>query len=93
MTAEYIAQMAPMLGIAGAIVAWLAQVPDTRAGHGFVPDLALAVVGSAFVGSLLAAGGNVTGTFDIGMFAMVSIGMLGATLAILVQRTVWPSRH
>jgi uncharacterized membrane protein YeaQ/YmgE (transglycosylase-associated protein family) len=83
--------MAPMLGIAGAIVAWLAQIPDTRAGRGFLPDMALALFGSALMGSLVAGAANITMTFQIGMFAMVTVGMLGAALAILVQRTVWPS--
>lgn len=90
---EYIAQMAPMLGIAGAMVAWLAQVPDTRAGRGFLPDMALALVGSALAGTSVATTASITASFEIGMFAMVTIGMLGAALVILVQRTVWPSHR
>ena len=90
---EYIAQMAPMLGIAGATVAWLAQIPATRAGRGFLSDMAFALVGSALAGSLVGGTANVTTIGGIGMFAMVTVGMLGAALAILVQRTVWPSQR
>ena len=41
MTTEYIAQMAPMLVIAGAMVAWVSQVSSTASGYGFLPDMAL----------------------------------------------------
>jgi hypothetical protein len=90
---EYIAQMAPMLGLAGATVAWLAQISSTRAGRGFLGDMAFALCGSALAGSLVGGTVNLTTTGGIGMFAMLTVGMLGAALAVLAQRTVWPSQR
>ena len=41
MTTEYLAQMAPMLVIAGAMVAWLAPISSTARWYGSLPDMAL----------------------------------------------------
>jgi len=52
-------------------------------------DLSITVVGS------LIAGGTVLSSFSttLGMMAMFSIPCVGAVLAFLAQRTVWPSRR
>ena len=86
---EYIAQMAPMLGVAGALVAWLAQIRETRSGHGFLPDMALALIGSGVAGSLFTMGTLAYAT-GVGMPGMVVVGAVGAVAAIAMQRAVWP---
>ena len=45
MTTEYGAQMAPMLVVAGAMVAWLAQISSAARGYGVLPDRAHGLVG------------------------------------------------
>lgn len=79
MTTEYVAQMAPMLVIAGAMVAWLAQISSTARVYGFLPDRALGLVGSVLAGARVWA---------LGMFG---IGGAGAVLAIVAQRGPWRS--
>jgi uncharacterized membrane protein YeaQ/YmgE (transglycosylase-associated protein family) len=86
-TNEYIVQMLPMVAIAGVLVAWLAQVPKTNRGYGFMPDMALAVVGSVAAGALIALG--VTG--DAGMIVMFWGGVVGATVLLGAQRRLWPA--
>jgi uncharacterized membrane protein YeaQ/YmgE (transglycosylase-associated protein family) len=88
---EYIAQMAPMLGIAGAVVAWLGQIPNSRAGHGFPADMALGLAGSIVAGVSAAGITNFTSPPAVGMAAMAAVGMVGAVVGIAVQRAVWPS--
>ena len=84
MTAEYIAQMIPMLIIAGAMAGWLAQISPTTRGYGFLPDMALGVVGSVLAGVLLWAA-----FAGAGMLAMFALGAVGATVAIAAQRGLW----
>ena len=86
MTSEYIAQMAPMLVIAAVMVAWLAQIPSTARGYGFLPDMAISFVGSGLAGTLLWAA-----TAADGMVGMFVIGSVGAVLAIIAQRGLWRS--
>lgn len=82
MTTEWIAQMAPMLVLAGVTVAWLAQLSWTARGYGFLPDMALGLAGSAVAGTLIWAATSA----DAGMLAMLAIGGVGAVLAIVAQR-------
>ena len=88
MTSEYIAQMGPMLAVAGAMVAWLAQLSSTtRArGHGFMPDMVIGLLGSMLAGALLWAASAVAHS---GMLAMFGVGALGAGLAIASQRRLF----
>jgi len=86
---DYIAQMAPMLGIAGASVAWIAQIPETTRGKGFLPDMALALAGSAVIG-ILASAAIRPFSDGLGMLGMYVLGMVGATATIALQRSVWP---
>lgn len=77
--------MVPMLVIAGAMVAWLAQIPVTNRGYGFLPDMALGLAGSACAGALI--GAAVSG--EVGMIVMFWIGIVGAIVAIGAQRRLW----
>lgn len=85
MTSEYIAQMAPMLVLAGAMVAWLAQLSSTLEGYGFLPDVALGLSGSALAGVFVWA----VVSANAGMLGMLGIGGLGAVLALAAQRALW----
>jgi hypothetical protein len=86
MTPEYVAQMAPMLVLAGLAVGWGAEAAHRARGHGFLVDLAVAVGGS-LVGGGIAAVTSTTGS----MLAMFGIGCATAVLAIVAQRAAWPS--
>ncbi len=89
MTTEYIVQMVPMLVIAGAMVAWVAQMSWRAGGYGFLPDMALALVGSVFAGTFVWTAISA----DAGMVGMFGIGGVGAVLAIVAQRGLWrPAR-
>ena len=89
MTAEYIAQMAPMLVIAGAMVAWMAQLSSALEGYGFLPDVALALLGSVLAGVCVWAAVSA----NAGMLGMFGIGCGGAVLALVAQRGLWrPAR-
>ena len=87
MTSEYIAQMGPMLVVAGLMVAWLAQLSATTRGRGFLPDVALGLIGSV-AGGLLGWAALASGA---GMLGMFGIGAAGAVLAIAAQRGLWRS--
>ena len=87
MTNEYIVQMLTTVAIAGALVAWLAQIPKTNRGYGFMPDMALAVAGSVAAGVLVALGV----TADAGMTVMFWVGIVGATVLLGAQRRLWPA--
>ena len=82
---EYAVQMVPMLVMAGAVVAWMAQIPLTNRGYGFLADMAFAVAGSVAAGALVAWGlsGNP------GMIVMFWIGIVGAIVALVAQRRLW----
>ena len=79
--------MGPILAIAGAFVAWLAQIRSTSRGYGFMPDMAIAVGGSVLAGAFVSA----TLSPDAGMLGMVGIGGIGALVAIVAQRGLWRS--
>ena len=85
MTTEYIVQMAPILIIAGAFVAWAAQIPSTATGYGFLPDMALGLAGSVLAGALAWA----VIFAHAGMLAMFVIGFVGAVITIAAQRGLW----
>lgn len=85
--AEYIAQMAPMLLLAGITAGWLGEALSRANGYGFMYDLALGIAGSLLAGVLMSfAGGSGTG-----MTTMFLIGSAGAAVAITAQRYVWRS--
>ena len=84
---EDVAQMAPMLVLAGLTVGWVAEAARRAGGHGLLGDLILGLVGSLAVGGLF----RVAISSDVGMLAMLAIGGVGAALAIMAQRTAWKS--
>ena len=84
---EYAVQMVPMLVMAGAVVAWMAQIPMTNRGYGFVADMMLAVAGSVAAGALVAWAMS----RDPGMIVMFWIGIVGAIAALAAQRRLWRS--
>ena len=85
MLMEDVAQMGPMLVLAGLTVGWIAEAARRVGGHGLLSDLVLGLVGSLAVGGIF----WVVISSDVGMVAMLVIGVGGATLAIMAQRTVW----
>ena len=87
MTPEFIAQMGPMLVLAGLTVAWLGQVSSLirRHGRGLLPDIVLGLIGSVAAGLLVRA----TLSAGAGMLGMFAIGAAGAVLAIMAQRRLW----
>jgi hypothetical protein len=89
MVAEDVAQMGPMLVLAGLAVGWLSEAVRHAGGYGFLGDLSIALAGSVIVGGIV-LGGIASG---LGMAAMFSIGCGGAALAIIAQRSFWPSRR
>jgi uncharacterized membrane protein YeaQ/YmgE (transglycosylase-associated protein family) len=76
--------MLPMVAIAGALVAWLAQIPKTNRGYGFLADLAFSLAGSVGAGALVA---KLSG--DAGMIVMFWVGIVGAIVALVAQRRLW----
>jgi uncharacterized membrane protein YeaQ/YmgE (transglycosylase-associated protein family) len=87
MMLEHIAQMAPMLALAGLTAAWIAEAVSRAGGYGFTWDMALGLTGSVLAG--VAVWVALTG--GAGMATMFLIGCGGAALLILAQRRVW--RH
>jgi uncharacterized membrane protein YeaQ/YmgE (transglycosylase-associated protein family) len=85
--AEHLAQMAPMLLLAGIAAGWSSEALSRANGYGFMYDLALGIAGSLLAGLLLwlvsGSGGSMT--------AMFLIGAAGAAVAITAQRYVWRS--
>jgi uncharacterized membrane protein YeaQ/YmgE (transglycosylase-associated protein family) len=82
---EDIAQMVPMLAMAGLIVAWLAQAFWRAGGYGLLPDMAVGLAGSAVAGALVWAAFSSAA----GMLVMFGCGSAGAALAISAQRGAW----
>ena len=85
--AEIIVQMTPMLVLGGLIMGWLAEVVSRPSGYGFISDTVLALAGSLFAGAFV----WLVIWRDAGMTMMLLVGCIGAALAILAQRGVWPS--
>jgi uncharacterized membrane protein YeaQ/YmgE (transglycosylase-associated protein family) len=85
--AEIIVQMAPMLVLGGLIMGWLAEVFSRPGGYGFISDSVLALAGSLLAGAFV----WLVIWRDAGMTMMLLVGCIGAALAILAQRSVWPS--
>lgn len=84
---EHIAQMAPMLILAGLVTGWTAETVSRAGGYGLIPDMVAGVIGSVLVG------GVVWGVLSYrpGMLGMFVIGCAGAGLAVLAQRSLWRS--
>jgi hypothetical protein len=84
---EHLAQMGPMLIVAGLMMGWLAETVSRAEGYGFINDMVVAIGGSALAGGLF----WIAVSSDVGMMAMLAIGCAGGGLAIVAQRTFWRS--
>jgi uncharacterized membrane protein YeaQ/YmgE (transglycosylase-associated protein family) len=82
---EHIAQMAPMLIVAGLAAGWLSEAVARAGGYGFIWDMALGIGGSAVLGAAVWL------FAEPGMLSMVVIGFTGAAIGIVAQRKLWPS--
>jgi uncharacterized membrane protein YeaQ/YmgE (transglycosylase-associated protein family) len=85
--AEHIAQIGPMLVLAGLTVGWLAEALRHARGPGLLGDLLVGLAGSVVGGSVVWSSVSTR----LGMVAMFSIGCCAAALAIIAQRTMLPS--
>jgi uncharacterized membrane protein YeaQ/YmgE (transglycosylase-associated protein family) len=85
--AEYIAQMGPMLILAGLATGWMAEVLSRAGGYGLIPDLIVGLVGGVVGGATL----WVLVSTEVGMLAMFVVGCVGAAVAIVAQRHLWRS--
>jgi uncharacterized membrane protein YeaQ/YmgE (transglycosylase-associated protein family) len=84
---EHIAQMGPMLVLAGLLVGWTGETVARAGGYGLIPDMVAGFIGSVLVG------GVVWGVVSHppGMLGMFVLGCAGAGLAIVAQRSLWRS--
>ena len=83
---EHIAQMGPMLVLAGLLVGWTVEAVSRAGGYGLIPDMVAGVIGSVLVGGIIWVV-----VFHPGMLGMFTIGCAGAGLAIVAQRSLWRS--
>jgi uncharacterized membrane protein YeaQ/YmgE (transglycosylase-associated protein family) len=84
---EHVAQMGPMLLVAGLAVGWLSEAFARAGGYGLLRDMAFGIVGSVVVGSAASR----FGFDDFGMLGMFLTGGIGAALLIGTQRKCWRS--
>ena len=84
---EQIAQMGPMLVLAGLVVGWTVEVVSRAGGYGLIPDMVVGLIGSVLVGGTI----WVVVFHAPGMLGMFGIGCAGAGLAIVAQRSLWRS--
>jgi uncharacterized membrane protein YeaQ/YmgE (transglycosylase-associated protein family) len=85
--AEHVAQMGPMLILAGLAAGWLAEAVSRARGYGLIPDMVLGLVGSV-------AGGGIVWlviSSEAGMATMFLLGCGAAALMIIAQRSFWRS--
>jgi len=85
--AEYVAQMAPMLVLAGLMVGWTVETVSRAGGYGLIPDMAVGLIGSVLAGGII----SVVVSHRPGMLGMFVIGCAGAGLAVVAQRGLWRS--
>lgn len=84
---EDIVRVGPMLVLAGLLAGWTAEAVSRARGYGFLPDMALGLVGSVVVGGAVWAALST----DAGTLVTFLIGFAGAALAIVAQRSLWRS--
>ena len=84
---EHIAQMVPMLILAGLTAGWVAEAVSRAGSYGLIAGMGLGLVGSVLAGGVV----WITVSSDGGMVAMLLIGGVGAALAIVAQRRFWRS--
>jgi uncharacterized membrane protein YeaQ/YmgE (transglycosylase-associated protein family) len=84
---EHIAQMVPMLILAGLTAGWVAEAVSRAGSYGLIPGMGLGLVGSVLAGWIV----WITVSSEGGMVGMLLIGGVGAALAIVAQRRFWRS--
>jgi uncharacterized membrane protein YeaQ/YmgE (transglycosylase-associated protein family) len=84
---EHIAQMGPMLILAGLVTGWMAEVLSRAGGYGLLPDMVVGLVGSLVGGTAV----WFLVSTQAGMLGMFLIGCAGASMAIVAQRGLWRS--
>jgi uncharacterized membrane protein YeaQ/YmgE (transglycosylase-associated protein family) len=84
---EQVAQMGPMLILAGLMAGWTAEALSRAGGYGLIPDMVVGLIGSVLTGGII----RVVVFHDPGMLGMLVIGCAGAGLAIVAQRGLWRS--
>lgn len=84
---EYVAQMGPMLILAGIAAGWVSEGLARARGFGLISDLVLGLVGSLLAGLTMAF----VVSSQAGMVTMFVIGCTGAALLIAGQRQFWRS--
>jgi uncharacterized membrane protein YeaQ/YmgE (transglycosylase-associated protein family) len=84
---EDIAQMGPMLILAGLMIGWTVETVSRAGGYGLIPDMVVGLIGSVLVGGII----WVVVSHEPGMLGMFAIGCAGAGLAIVPQRCLWRS--
>jgi uncharacterized membrane protein YeaQ/YmgE (transglycosylase-associated protein family) len=85
--AEYVAQMVPMLVLAGLVAGWTVEAFSRAGGYGLIPDMVAGLIGSVLVGGII----WVVLSHAPGMLGMFVIGCAGAGLAVVAQRRLWRS--
>jgi uncharacterized membrane protein YeaQ/YmgE (transglycosylase-associated protein family) len=84
---EHIAQMGPMLIVAGLAAGWMAEAVSRARGYGLIPDMVLGLIGSV-------AGGGIAWlviSSDAGRVTTFLLGCTAAALMIIAQRSFWRS--
>jgi uncharacterized membrane protein YeaQ/YmgE (transglycosylase-associated protein family) len=84
---EHIAQVGPMLILAGLGAGWAAETLSRAGGYGLIMDMVVGLVGSVVAGAVV----WVLTSTDAGMVGIFLIGCAGAALAIVAQRGLWRS--
>jgi hypothetical protein len=84
---EHIAQMGPLLVLAGLMAGWTTETVSRAGGYGLIPDLVVGLIGSVFVGGII----WVVVSHELGMLGGFVIGSAGAGLAVIAQRRLWRS--
>jgi uncharacterized membrane protein YeaQ/YmgE (transglycosylase-associated protein family) len=84
---EYVAQMVPMLVLAGLVAGWTVETVSRAGGYGLIPDMVAGLIGSVLVGGII----WVVLSHAPGMLGMFVIGCAGAGLAVVAQRRLWRS--
>jgi len=86
---EIVAQMVPMLALAGLSAGWMAEAASRARGFGLLTDMAIGLSGSVLAGAI-------TWTLiapDAGMLTTFFIGGAGAGVALASQRGLWQAKR
>lgn len=72
----------------GLVTGWLVRFLIKDGGYGLVPDLTLSLAGS---GVLSTAAVTLGAMQDVGRLGMAAVAIVGAALAVVSQRKIWPA--